>query len=246
MRSTGIVLHGLTAAASLALVAIFALPGFPLLAPAPLPNGPAAGESVAGAEKVAPALASRAPVAAVALTPAPSTGRGSGGPSVPGSHNQPTGTPEGAGEVGTHSPVSAPEPSPEAGGNEPSEGEPTATVAPTPVPTPVPTSTPSQSSDHSSSQEGTGSSPTTATADSNPGKSKSHGSDSHASDRGVEASSGHDNASSGHDAPKATPHPSADPPPAPHSPAAAPPEAPAPPVQPEESNGKALAKGKSK
>jgi hypothetical protein len=243
MRATGFALLGLTAAAGLALVAVFAQLGFPLLEPAPLPNGPAAGESVAGAERVAPAFSSRPPVAAVALAPSPSARRGSSGPSVPGSSTGPSVAPGGAGEVDTHSPVSASEPSPEGGSNEPSEGEPAATVAPAPAPTPVPTSTPSQSSDHSSSQEGTGPSPTTATADSNSGKSKSHGSDNHGSDRGVEVSSGRD-ASPGHDSPKAASHASADPPPTPHPTAAAPPETSDPPAQSGDSNGKGKDKSK--
>src|SRR3954452_24639589 len=52
MRSTTFALLGLTAAGGLALVAIFAQPGFPLLTPAPLPAEPSLSESVAEAEKV--------------------------------------------------------------------------------------------------------------------------------------------------------------------------------------------------
>jgi hypothetical protein len=247
MRATGFALLGLTAAAGLALVAVFAQLGFPLLEPAPLPNGPAAGESIAGAERVAPAFASRPPVAAVALVPSPSAGRNVGRSSVPGSSTGHSVVHEGAGEVGTHSPVSTSEPSPEAGSEAPSESEPTATAAPAPAPAPEPVSTPvsSQPSDHSSQQDA-GSPPTTATtADSGPGESKSHGSGDHGSDRGVEVSSGHD-ASPGHDGPKGTPHAPSDSPPAPNPPAAAPPETSDSPTQPGDSNGKALGKGKDK
>ena len=43
MRSISFALLGLTAAAGLALVAIFAQPGFNLISPAPLPDQPSAG-----------------------------------------------------------------------------------------------------------------------------------------------------------------------------------------------------------
>src|SRR3954451_20999314 len=51
MRSTTFALLGLTAAGGLALVAIFAQPGFPLLTPAPLPAESSLSESVAEAER---------------------------------------------------------------------------------------------------------------------------------------------------------------------------------------------------
>jgi hypothetical protein len=52
MRSISFALLGLTAAAGLALVAIFAQPSFPLLAPAPLPAEPSAQESVSSAREL--------------------------------------------------------------------------------------------------------------------------------------------------------------------------------------------------
>ena len=52
MRSTVVAFLGLTAAAGLALVAIFAQLGFPLLPPAPLPSGPAEPNSISEAVRV--------------------------------------------------------------------------------------------------------------------------------------------------------------------------------------------------
>src|SRR5215213_5828438 len=54
MRSTAFAFLGLTAAAGLALVAIFAQLSFPLLSPAPLPSEPAAGGAVARAVALDP------------------------------------------------------------------------------------------------------------------------------------------------------------------------------------------------
>src|ERR1043165_3402132 len=82
IRSTGFALLGLTAAASLALVAIFALPGYSLLAPAPLPDGPTATQSIGGAERALPGRASRPLAAAVA--PGSSILAGAGGAPAPG------------------------------------------------------------------------------------------------------------------------------------------------------------------
>jgi len=245
MRSTGFALLGLTAAAGLALVAVFALPGFPLLDPAPLPNEPSAG--VAGAEKVAPALASRPPVAAVALVPSPGARRGAGGSSAPGASTEPSGTHNRTGEVGTDSPVSAPGSAPETGGEEPSEGGPTPTAAPapTPVPTSTPAETPAQPPSGSSSRGDSASQPTTATSDSGPGDSKSKGGEGQDIERRVEAASGHDSPKASpppHGGPKATSHSPSDPPSAAPSPAAPPAES-DPPAQPGHDSGKHLAKG---
>src|SRR5438094_164716 len=67
MRSISFALMGLTAAAGLALVAIFAQPSFPVLSPAPLPDEPSAGESISGAERVP---LTRTPVAVLPARPA--------------------------------------------------------------------------------------------------------------------------------------------------------------------------------
>ncbi|MGN6202738.1 MAG: hypothetical protein ACTHNY_10080, partial [Solirubrobacterales bacterium] len=66
MRSISFALLGLTAAAGLALVAIFAQPDFSLLSPAPLPDQPSASQSVAEAKKLP--LVHR-PVAVLAAEP---------------------------------------------------------------------------------------------------------------------------------------------------------------------------------
>src|SRR5215218_1384919 len=80
MRSISFALLGLTAAAGLALVAIFAHPGSTLLAPAPLPDRPSAGQSVAEAKKLT--LVHR-PVALLAAQPARSRQAGTDGPAQP-------------------------------------------------------------------------------------------------------------------------------------------------------------------
>jgi translation initiation factor IF-2 len=67
MRSISFALLGLTAAAGLCLVAVFAQPGFPLLAPAPLPDEPTASESISRAERLP---FDRTPVAVLPARPA--------------------------------------------------------------------------------------------------------------------------------------------------------------------------------
>jgi hypothetical protein len=67
MRSISFALLGLTAAAGLALVAVFAQPGFPVLSPAPLPDEPAAGESISVAKRLP---LGRTPVAVLTAQPA--------------------------------------------------------------------------------------------------------------------------------------------------------------------------------
>ena len=112
MRSISFALLGLTAAAGLALVAIFAQPGFKLLSPAPLPDQPGAGQSIAEAERlpVEHRLASLGPA-----RPAPrpygggsSTSESPSGPSgSAGDNDGPSTTPGGAdapAPVGTPAP----------------------------------------------------------------------------------------------------------------------------------------------
>ena len=82
MRSTTFAVLGLVAAAGLALVAMFALPGWPLLSPAPLPSGPArdtVGEAVALSQP-SPDLAGGGYGSALGESvPAPRGGSGIGG-----------------------------------------------------------------------------------------------------------------------------------------------------------------------
>jgi hypothetical protein len=123
MRSTAVAFLGLTAAAGLALVAIFSQLGFPLLTPAPLPSAPAAQGSVGKAVQ----LGNGSPVAAIGQARSASA---SSGAAADGSAS---GTPAGArhrtGAVDDSAvPVSTP----------PS----TDTPAPEPIPAPAPESTP--------------------------------------------------------------------------------------------------------
>lgn len=183
MRSTAFALLGLTAAAGLALVAIFAQPGFPLLEPAPLPEGPSLKQSIAQAEKLTldhkpsafvPAVAPRA----VALAPT------SAGSPADGSEGGPTGGDAGSGdEVAVQSPappVTTPESS--GGGDGGSGGGGAAAPAPGPVSTPTPVSSPKPVSPP---PEAVASSPPAPS----PGNSSSAAAAEHASERGIEASS---------------------------------------------------------
>jgi hypothetical protein len=184
MRSTAFALLGLTAAAGLALVAIFAQPGFPLLEPAPLPEEPSPRQSIAQAEELTldrkpsafvPAVAPRA----VAPPPA------SVGSPAHGSEGGPTGGDAGSGdEVAVQSPappVSTPETS---GGGGGSGGGGAAAPAPGPVSTPVSSPKPV-----SPPPEAVASSPPSPEPAPGPGNSSSAAAAEHASERGVEASS---------------------------------------------------------
>jgi|GEM_PF-842949 len=136
MRTTVFAFLGLTAAAGLALVALFAQLGFPLLSPTPLPSGPeernAVAEAVsldrgAGAIGVAPA---RGAVAA----PRASRGGGLSGSDRRGDDK--------AAVDSSPAPVSAAEPGTGPGGAEPAETpSPTATPAPSPTSSEAPAST---------------------------------------------------------------------------------------------------------
>lgn len=187
MRSTGFALLGLTAAAGLAMVAIFAQPGFPLLDPAPLPDEPSISQSVAEAEKLpvdhkpstfTPAVAPRA----VALAPASAESRGhgsedrsaGGGNAAVQSPAPPVSAPEASGDGNGGSGGGAPAPAPTPA------SDPVSPPAPTPVSSPKPTGPPSRA---------TTSLPSTAEPVSGPGNSSSAAAAEHASQRGIEASS---------------------------------------------------------
>src|SRR4051812_35227391 len=114
MRSTTFALLGLTAAGGLALVAIFAQPGFPLLTPTPLPAEPSLSESIAEAEKVTidhRATASGAPVDFTTHTSASSPADFGGNAAAPGG-------------VGVPAPISSPETSAGNNGGGGAENEP--------------------------------------------------------------------------------------------------------------------------
>ena len=188
MRSTAFALLGLTAAAGLALVAIFAQPGFPLLEPAPLPKEPSPRQSIAEAEKLplhhkpgafAPAVAPRS------VAPAPPAA----GSPANGSEGRSTGGSAGSGdEAAVQSPappVSTPETS---GGGHGGSGGGAATPAPAPAPGPVSTPAPvSSPTPVSPPPEATTSSP--PSPEPAPGNSSSTAAAEHASERGIEASS---------------------------------------------------------
>ncbi|MGN6256793.1 MAG: hypothetical protein ACTHN3_03445 [Solirubrobacterales bacterium] len=195
MRSTGFALLGMTAAAGLALVAIFAQPGFPLLEPAPLPHEPSTRQSIAKAEKLtldhnraafAPTLSRRSKVHAP--TSAGGRTRQTGGETTGGDTGSGAGTvvqapapsvsaPEtivrGGGSTGGGSGGGAPAPVPAP------TPEPSSTAPSTPVSSPKPTSPPPEATVSSSEPE-----PAPA-----PGNSSSAAAAEHASERGIEASS---------------------------------------------------------
>lgn len=144
MRSTTFALFGLAAAAGLALVAIFAQPGGPLLSPAPLPSEPSS--SVGKAQAVS---ASAAPTHGGHSVVIP---RSAAGSARPGSQGSQVGTAGGSGGARATGKVGAPQsvgPQPasegEAGGNgggEPETATPQPTPAPAPETTPAPESVP--------------------------------------------------------------------------------------------------------
>jgi hypothetical protein len=183
MRSTAFAFLGLTAAAGLTLVAIFAQLSFPLLSPAPMPSGPPERNAVAAAIALdhSPGGFARAnPGLATSGGRSADTGSGGGSGSSGRSSEPvavappaPTATPPAGGTSGgkaveapnSHTaPVTAPAPA--------SEPVPTAVDDPDPAPKPAPPARPA-----------------VPTAPPAPGNSQSSSAASHASERGVEASS---------------------------------------------------------
>jgi hypothetical protein len=150
MRSTAFLFFGLTAAAGLALVAIFAQLNFPLLSPVPVGGGHSQSAGVAqavaldreGALALAPAR--RSPLASSAR------GKGSaGGVTAPNEHGGhavgavggPTPVPapdEGGGDVGGVPPAAPPATPAPAPSSAPSASPEASTTPPAPAPTPVP------------------------------------------------------------------------------------------------------------
>jgi hypothetical protein len=184
MRSTAFAFLGLTAAAGLALVAIFAQLSFPLLSPAPLPSEPTAESAVARAVALGPGprtLGRPRPggVGAVGhredgIVRSGGSEHGANptvaGPTAP-TATDPAGGTSGGVPVETPSPDAAPAPAPS------SEPAPSRANAPDPVPAPDPKPTPTPAR------------PAANTPPPAPGNSQSSAAASHASDRGVEASS---------------------------------------------------------
>jgi hypothetical protein len=200
MRSTSFALLGLTAAAGLALVAIFAQPGFSLISPAPLPDEPSIGESIGNARKLP---LGHNPVALVSARPAPALrangeSSASGAPSggVPGHSSEPVQGQSAPAETTPPAPVPSPTSAPgPSGGQNPGGGNKTGDT-PSPAPTTAPqpaATTPSSptSSPHPSSPkpEAVTSAPKPEPVPA-PGNSSSTAAAEHASERGIEASAG--------------------------------------------------------
>ncbi len=180
MRSTAFALLGLTAAVGLALVALFAQPGFPLLEPAPLPSEPSARDAVAEAVRLRPGhrhVSSRRVRARPAPPRSPSAETGGG---QTGEDSSPVESGPGGGAA-----VQAPAPVPEApeGAGRGHHGS-GAAASPTPVSAPQPPPPPVSAPEPVEAEpEATASSP-------GPGNSASAAAAEHASERGIEASSG--------------------------------------------------------
>jgi hypothetical protein len=193
MRSTAFAFLGLTAAAGLALVAIFAQVSFHVLSPTPLPSEPVEGNAVAEAVALDHDPGAFGPVVKahvrdggfgeVGDTPAGDPDRSAGG-STPTDGATPAGpAPDGGGAAGQPAGTTAPDPAPAAAGSSPgSDPAPQSKPVsePTPAssgPSPKPAPTPARPA-----------APTPA-APPAPGNSSSGAAAEHASDRGVEASS---------------------------------------------------------
>jgi hypothetical protein len=194
MRTTAFAFLGLTAAAGLALVAIFAQVSFHVLSPAPLPNEPAGGNAVAEAVALDPSPGAFVPVVRSRVgngdvgsdgainTPASDPGRGDNG-SSPAGGTAPAGpAPDGGGAAAQPAETTPPDPVPVAAGSTPGsapgpESEPVSEPVPAPSGPSKPAPTPARPA------------APTPVAPSGPGNSSSGAAAAHASERGVEASS---------------------------------------------------------
>jgi hypothetical protein len=198
MRSISFALLGLTAAAGLALVAIFAQPGFNLLSPAPLPDQPSASQSVAKARKLP--LVHRPSVLLAAQPPRSQQVGGSSPADAPSpGASSPTGGGEQAPAPGAvDAPVATGAPEPSSGNNggggseHGSGGSSGSAPATSPEPATAPPSTPVSSPAPKATApapEATTSTPQPESAPA-PGNSASAAAAEHASERGIEASGG--------------------------------------------------------
>lgn len=175
MRSTAFAFLGLTAAAGLAFVAIFAQLGFPLLSPAPLPTDPSRGAAIAEAVPLQGGGSVSAPGASTAedLNSAAPANEGRTGDSAEGTRR--------TGATAVDPPASA-EPAEEspAGGTGDTGGAPD--EASTPAPAPAPAAAPEAQPEGPPPSGGSaGSSP-------GPGGSASSAAAAHANPRALEAS----------------------------------------------------------
>jgi hypothetical protein len=243
MRSTAFAFLGLTAAAGLALVAIFAQVSLPLLSPAPPPGGPSKGGSVAEAVALSRDRGVRLPsLAAGSIVPLAVKGKGRSGGQ--GAHGD-----ERVGSVGSPLAVATP---PAGGGGvdggstetQPPAATPTVPPAPSGAATTTPPPTPAPDSDEAPDPKPTEKpaklEPAKTTAKTKPGKSKPAKSES--KDPEVEATAPSDDSKADSKANKPEAKPpevEADPGPPYKSPPPPAPESPA-----EKPNGKALGHNK--
>lgn len=188
MRSTAFAFLGLTAAAGLALVAIFAQLGFPLLSPQPMPRDPARLNAVAGA--VAVEQAPRAVAAGGRRTPVPPSSLGRAAPPAPVAAKPdaveapaPDPSPGPAPDVGhvNADQTAAPNPSPAPAPSAPPSSAPTTPPPPAPPPAPAPEPVPVSSPPPEAAP------PAVPVG---PGNSSSAAAAAHASQQGIEASGG--------------------------------------------------------
>jgi hypothetical protein len=202
MRSISFALLGLTAAAGLALVAIFAQPNFPLLAPAPLPAEPSAQESISAAKKLPLNHGSVALLTQLPVPVHPTRGGAgpkaegpAGGTSAPGGVNGGSGESQvSPAEADVPAPVDASQPSDgNNGGGEGGNGTGGGSV---PAPAATPQQPAASPSGPVSSPQPTKQNPEAVTSSPKPepapapGNSSSTAAAEHASERGIEASGG--------------------------------------------------------
>jgi len=204
MRSTAFALLGMTAAAALFLVAIFAQLNFPLIEPAPLPDEPST--HLAGAERVTRDRSSGGSVSSAA--PARVAGRGSRpGESSTGSPSAANSSPAPAAAVpGSSTSAPAPSATPTPGGADAPAAKGTGSGGGDSISQPVSPPPAGQAPDAAPQASGGGSVPApspspvttppkattsvpTPVAPPAPGNSSSTAAAEHASDRGIEASS---------------------------------------------------------
>jgi len=202
MRSISFALLGLTAAAGLALVAIFAQLSFPVLSPAPLPDEPSLSESIGDARKLTP---DRPAVVLVAAHPARS-GPAGGGSSTRQASQGSSGSPGSSGgvqssptpaEVEVAPPVGSPQPSSGGDNGNGGGGADNGTVGgPNSAPAAAPGQPAASSPASKPSPPPSAPAPEATTSASKPepapapGNSSSAAAAAHASERGIDASAG--------------------------------------------------------
>lgn len=204
MRSISFALLGLTAAAGLSLVAIFAQPGSQLLSPAPLPDQPSASQSIAAAKNLSldHRLASLVPARAAAPLDNGRDSAADANPEGP-SGSAPEGNDASTAPAGATAPAPDSAPAPPVGNNPGSEGtggggggkQAEGGSSPAPVAAPQAATTPP--SCPATSPQVPKPSPEVTTANPQPepapapGNSSSAAAAAHASERGIEASASH-------------------------------------------------------